>query len=226
MSTALTVEGLKVILGREVDEVVVTVAKSNVMGLDAGTISEVLGVERVEIDELMQTQDYKDVRLLIGAEEAKNKVERDSGWDGIESKALTKLQRRTELENDTETLLKIAAVANKAVRRTAPRKDHVLDPSQAGTRVPLTLTKRYTEKLQQGVVVERSQIQQISVLDGSAVNPTFHEVSHILQGNAVPAAPNSAPRNAVEYQERVSPVDDDEGVDMNSLLDLAKRLKR
>ncbi len=224
MSTSLTVESLKVILGREVDETILTVAKANVMGLDSATISEMLGVERVEIDELMQTQDYKDVRLLIGAEEAKNKVERDGGWDTIESKAVTKLIRRTELENDTETLLKIAAVANKAQRRTAPPKDHVLDPSQAGARVPLTLTKRYTEKIQAGNVVERTQIQQISVLDGSAVNPTFHEVSHILQGNPVPAAAISTPRTAIERQERLTD-EEEEGVDMNALLYIAKRIK-
>lgn len=219
MSAALTVESLTSILGRPVEEIHLTIAKSSVLGLDPETIANTLGVERAEIEDLMQTQDYKDVRLLIGAEVAKDRVERDSGWDGIENTALSKLARRTMLENDTETLLKIAAVANRATRRTAPDKGHTLDPSQAGARVPLTLTKRYTEKLGgQGQVLERTETHQISVLNGSAVNPSFKEVSQMLQGTK-----EVAPRNAQEYQSEVA---EEAEVDMDQLLDIASRLKR
>lgn len=219
MSAALTTESLASILGRQVEEIHLTVAKSNVLGLDPETIAHTLGVERAEIEELMQTPDYKDVRLLVGAEFAKDRIDRDSGWDGIENTALQKLARRTHLENDTDTLLKIAAVANRATRRTAPPKEHTLDPSQAGQRVPLTLTKRYTEKLgAQGQVVERQETHQISVLNGSAINPTFKEVSQMLQGAKEPA-----PRNAQEYVEETEAESE---VDMNQLLDIASRLKR
>lgn len=174
---ALTVESLKTILNREVQEVVLTVAKSSVFGMDSVAIAEALGVEKGEIDDLMGTDDYKDVRLLVGAEHQKEKVERDSGWDGIETSALTKLARRVTIESDTETLLKIAAVANKAQRRTNPPKEMTpLDAGSAGQRIPLQLTKRYTEKLLAGQVIERSETQQISILNGSAVNPSFDEV--------------------------------------------------
>lgn len=228
MSTAITCASLEVILGRQVEEIHLTIAKSSVLGLDPETIANTLGVERAEIEEVMASQEYKDVRLLVGAEEAKSRVERDSGWDGIESNALTKLAKRVALENDTETLLKIAAVANKATRRTAPPKDHVLDPSQAGARVPLTLTRRFTEKLNNGSVTERTMTQQISVLDGSAVNPNFKEVNQILAGGEIQPAEGSRPRNAIEYQERTASHLDsqDEGVDMDQLMDIAKRLKR
>jgi hypothetical protein len=60
----------------------------------------------------METQDYKDIRLLVGAEQAKDRVERDFGWDGIETSALKKLGRRVDMETDTDTLLRIAAVSN------------------------------------------------------------------------------------------------------------------
>lgn len=219
MSAALTVDSLTSILGRQVEEIHLTVAKSNVLGLDPETIAHTLGVERTEIDELMQSQDYKDVRLLVGAEFAKDRIERDSGWDGIENTALRKLARRTEMENDTDTLLRIAAVANRATRRTAPPKDNVLDPSQSGQRVPLTLTKRYTEKLNStGQITERTETQQISVLNGSAVNPTFKEVSHILDAHKEPA-----PRTAQEYVESTN---EPEEVDMDQLMSIAERLKK
>lgn len=181
---AINLESLKVMLGREVPEIHLTVAKCSVMGLDPETIANSLGVEKAEIEELMNESEYKDVRLLVGAEEAKNRVGRDGGWDDIETTALERLGQRVGRENDTETLLKIAAVANRAQRRVAPPKEAgPLDPSQAGARVPLTLTKRYTEKLnQQGQIVERSETQQISVLNGSAVNPNFQEVNELLTG--------------------------------------------
>lgn len=181
---AINLESLKQMLGREVPEVYLTVAKASVMGLDPETIANSLGVEKAEIDELMRESEYKDVRLLVGAEEAKQKIQRDSGWDGIESEALNKLQQRVMRETDTEMILKIAAIANRAQRRVAPPKEvGPLDPSQAGARVPLTLTKRYTEKLNEtGQVIQRSEVQQISVLNGSAVNPNFEEVKDLLAG--------------------------------------------
>lgn len=184
MSSALTTEAISKILGREIDEIHLTIAKSNVLGLDAETIAGTLGVERTEVEALMLQEDYKNVRLLVGAEYAKEQVERDTGWDGIESQALSKLDRRVKLENDTETLLKIAAVANRATRRSTPQRESHLDPSVAGTRIPLTLTKRYTEKLNgSGQVTERIETHQISVLNGSAINPNFKEVSDVLEGN-------------------------------------------
>lgn len=187
MSIALTKDALEKILGRDVEEIHLTVAKSIVLGLDVDTIAATLGVEKGELEELIEDPLYKDVRLLVGAEYMQARVERDTGWDGIEQKALTNLAKRVERETDTDTILRIAAVANRATRRTAPPKEAVLDPSQVGQRVPLTLTRRYTEKLNgAGQTIERSTTQQISVLDGSALNPSFKEVNELLQPKAEP----------------------------------------
>lgn len=226
MSAALTVDSLRTILGREVEEIHLTVAKSSVLGLDPETIANTLGVAKAEIEELMEQQDYKDVRLLVGAEQAKERVERDYGWDGIESIAVRKLGRRAELENDTDTLLRIAAVANRATRRTAPPKESVLDPSQAGARVPLTLTRRFTEKLNgTGQIVERSETQQISVLNGSAVNPSFKEVNSLLQatsGGPAPESPAHEPRTQEAQRELQAPEED---FSLESLREMAKGIR-
>ena len=223
MSAALTVDSLKSILGREVDEIHLTVAKSSVLGLDPETIANTLGVAKDEIEGLMETQDYKDVRLLVGAEQAKDRVERDFGWDGIESAALKKLGRRVELESDTDTLLRIAAVSNRAQRRTAPPKESLLDPALAGARVPLTLTKRFTEKLNDsGQTIERSETHQISVLNGSAVNPSFKEVNSLLQGTVTPTP--QAPRTNLDYIEQVESADE-EDFSLESLRKMAKGIK-
>lgn len=223
MSSALTVDSLATILGREVEEIHLTIAKSSVLGLDPETIANTLGVAKEEINELMETQDYKDIRLLVGAEQAKERVERDFSWDGLESAALTKLGRRVQLESDTDTLLRIAAVSNRANRRAAPPKESVLDPAQAGARVPLTLTKRFTERLNSsGQTIERTETHQISVLNGSAVNPSFKEVNNLLQGNVTPTP--QAPRTGQAYIEQVEAADDDP-FSLESLRKMAKGIR-
>lgn len=230
-ATAVTVDYVKTILGREVEEINLTVAKSNALGLDSETIANSIGVSRDDIEELMQGQDYKDVRLLVGAQMLQERVDRDTGWDGIESLAVGKLQRRTELENDTDTLLRIAAVANRATRRTAPPKESgPLDPSQAGARVPLTLTRRYTEKLGSDGSIERSETQQISVLNGSAINPKFEDVRSLLAGEAATHEgahdPKTPPPEATttNYQQLVG--DNGKPFSMEELVAAARRAKR
>lgn len=223
MSAGLTVDSLKSILGREVEEIHLTVAKSSVLGLDPETIANTIGVPKDEINQLMETQDYKDIRLLVGAEQAKDRVERDFGWDGIETSALKKLGRRVEMENDTDTLLRIAAVSNRATRRAAPPKESLLDPALAGARVPLTLTKRFTEKLNSGgQVIERSETQQISVLNGSAVNPSFKEVHGLLQGNVTPTP--QAPRTREAYIDQVESADE-ETFSLESMRKMAQSMR-
>lgn len=255
MSMGLTLDSIRQILGRDVDEVTLTAAKANAMGLDSETIANNIGLERSEIEELMLGADYKDVRLLVGADMLKDRTERDTGWDGIESRAVQKLGRRVELENDTETLLKIAAVANRAQRRTAPPKEAgPLDPSQAGARIPLTLTKRYVEKLGADGTVERSETQQISVLNGSAINPKFEDIRNLLGGKAAEGTHGPGQRHDKDddsfeelrahagrlIEERVTPAiehakgahrngqmlgDSDKPFSMNDLLEAARRKK-
>lgn len=221
MTIQLTTQALSTILNREVHEVHLTVAKGLVLGMELEDLSQAIGIDKAELEELTQEQDFKDLRLLIGAELAKEKIEADLSWDSIERSALSRLSVRVDREQDTDTLLRIAAVANRATRRTVPPKEHVLDPSQAGHRVPLTLTRRYIEKLNgQGGVIERSQEQQISVLDGSAVNPKFEEVKDILG-----AMPQEARTSQTQLHRKAeAPVEQE--MDMASLIELAKRMKK
>ncbi len=177
----LTQEGIKAALNREIAEEILVVAKLHVNGMDADSIAQILGSTRNEVDELFQSQDFKDVRLLVGVEQARVRTGNDSTWDGIENTALEALAKRVHLERDSETLLRIAAVANKAQRRLSTSDVHVLDPANANTRVPLKLTRRFTEKLNtQGDVVERSESHEVSVVNGTAKTPSFESINQIF----------------------------------------------
>lgn len=175
----LNSESLSAQLGREISEVLVVIAKNEVSGLPPESISKLLGVSVAELQEIQESQDYKDVRLLLGAETAKLMVEKDSSWDAIEAFSLKRLSERLPAERDTDTLLKIAAVANKAQRRNQPM-NQVLDPQQGVARVPLRLTRRMTERLNSDGSREREEVQSISLLHGSAENPSFAEIDSAL----------------------------------------------
>src|SRR3546814_4355918 len=61
----------------------------------------------------------------------------------------------------------------------------LLDPASAVARVPLKLTKRFTEKLNHDGSVERSESQEISVTNGTARMPSFESINAIfgVRGN-------------------------------------------
>src|SRR3546814_2804154 len=65
------------------------------------------------------------------------------------------------------------------------KEEHVLDPASAVARVPLKLTKRFTEKLNHDGSVERSESQEISVTNGTARMPSFESINAIfgVRGN-------------------------------------------
>lgn len=176
---ALNKDSLSQQLGREVTEILVVIAKNDIAGMPPEGIAKLLGVSIPEVEELQAQQDYKDVRLLLGAESATMLAGKDSNWNSIEHFALTRLVERMSGIRDTDELLKIAAVANKAIRRQEPMAQH-LDPSSGITRVPLKLTKRITERLNGDGSRSREEVQSISILSGTAQNPSFAEIDSAL----------------------------------------------
>lgn len=182
----LTHDSIQKSLNREIAEVILIIAKLAVTGKSPEMIADALGSTRVEVEEIIESQDYKDVRLLVGFEHAKIQTGKDFSWDGIEHTALEGLAKRVGLERDTDTLLRIAAVANKAVRRQSQTQEHVLDPANAQVRVPLRLTKRFTEKLNHDGSMERSETQEISVVNGSAKMPSFESINQIFNVHGSP----------------------------------------
>lgn len=191
----LTQDSIKAALNREIPEEILVVAKLAVNGMDEESIAQILGSTREEVAELFQTQDYKDVRLLVGVEHARLRAGNDHTWDGIENTALEGLSKRVHLERDTDTLLRIAAVANKAQRRLGNTGNQVLDPANAQTRVPLKLTKRFTEKINsEGQVTERTETQEVSVVNGTAKTPSFESINEIFAIRGQPAEYAPAPK--------------------------------
>lgn len=67
----LTHDSIQKSLNREIAEVILIIAKLAVTGKSPEMIADALGSTRVEVEEIIESQDYKDVRLLVGFEHAK-----------------------------------------------------------------------------------------------------------------------------------------------------------
>lgn len=189
----MTADSLSKQVNAPVPEIYVTIAKNSIVGLDSASIAELLGCERTEVDQVLDDQVYKDIRLLMAAEYARGKIDADFSWDSLEQQALKNLSKRMHLEQDPDFNLRVAVMANKAQRRMTDSGPKVLDPSQGGARVPLNLTSRIVKRLNAktgdaSIEVTRS----VSVTDGTAVNPTFEDIDHMFGVSARPMVVENA----------------------------------
>lgn len=183
----MNAESLSKDLNESVPELYVLIAKNAVAGIDSQGIAELMGVSRAEVDEITETQLYKDCRLLLAQEFARGRMEADFSWDSLEQHALKNLSKRIQFEQDPEFNLKVAVMANKAQRRITGGKE-VLDPSQGGVRVPLNLTSRIVKRLNQKTgEASIEETRTVSLTDGSAVNPSFEDIDKMFGVSARPA---------------------------------------
>lgn len=174
-------------LGREIPEMLVLVAKNMILGSDSSMVADLLGVPRAEVDALVESQDYKDCHLVMAAHYNNQSVETDITYDDIEARALKNLSKRVDNEKDVDKLIRIATMANRAQRRHKPMTNH-LDPTAGGETVRLNLSRRIIERLSNNGPV-REEHQQISIT-GRDLNPTFEQVSQLLE-----RAPAKHPEN-------------------------------
>src|SRR3546814_14131285 len=123
-------------------DLILIIAKMAVVGMAPDRIAETLGSSKVEVEEILESQDNKDVRLLVGVEHARLSASKDFTWDLIEATALEGLSKRAGLEKYKDTLLRIAAVAHKAQRRMTQQEEHVHDTASEVDRVHWTSVRR------------------------------------------------------------------------------------
>ncbi len=181
----LTPEKLTQVIGSPVPELYVVIAKNSVLEMDTDSLCGLLGISRSELEEVESDEIYKSVRLLVASAHAEGLAHRDMSWDSIEEAALNKLGNAIQRNSDPDFLLRAAAVANKAQRRIRDQKERTLDPNSKEVRIPLRLTERIVQRIHSGGT-ETERVREISVVDGSGVNPSFAEIDQMLGLTAQP----------------------------------------
>lgn len=177
------------LLGVEIPDIYVVVAKHSVMGMEAEQIRSLLGATTEEILEVESDDTYKLVRNVVAGAYAEQTANQSTGWDAIENIAMTQLLKRLPFEKDSEFLLRAAAVANKATRKHS-QETGVLDPSKVAGRVQVTLTQRLVRQLSRnGETV--TETKELSIHDGSMANPSFDEVDSLLSVKNIPVMPKT-----------------------------------
>lgn len=178
----ITNKTLEKLTGHEsIPEIFVTIAKMSVMlGSETADIARQLGVGVESIREVELTQIYKDIRLILSVKHAEEKIDRDISYDSLETMALERLVKQVPFEKDTDVLLRIATMANRATRRTAPSNDIV--PQSGAAKVPLRLSERIVRKINGDGSAEETRERSVSVLDGGAKNPSFERVEGFFAG--------------------------------------------
>lgn len=163
----------------EVDDLTIAVAQHDVQGFDLPAMVAVFACDEEELREVMTRPVYKDVRKLIAFEKAKLSGQADISWDSLEYKALQQLHQHIQIETDPEFHLKVAAMANKAERRSRRTPNDVIAPAHGNTRVQLRLTERIVEKLQNGT--EHMQERRIDIRNADAHRANAKEVGGFLK---------------------------------------------
>lgn len=173
---------LESILERPVDEVHVAIAKHELQGIELAMMAEIFACDECELQDIMALPEYKEVKQLIALELAQYSADTDISWDALEYKALQKLNKTAELIQDPEFHLKVAAVANKAVRRHRNGGVEVLNPAAVGARVNLTLTQRFVEKLtdHNGAAKEVTQERRVDIEQAAQHRPSAKEITSFL----------------------------------------------
>lgn len=141
-SGELTPERATAELGFVVPEIYILIAKSIVAGFTPDKVAEIYGLESKEIIELNGDSEYQAVYRWVAGEQNRQAMDTDELWDTLESKALGNLRDTIVRSKDPELNLKVAALANKAHRRTGSRASRPLDAGSEMSRVAFTMTKR------------------------------------------------------------------------------------
>lgn len=172
-------QSLSTQLDKPVTEVMVVVAKHRVAGVGLESLAETIGCAVADLEELESDPVYIEVRGVIGALTASANADQGLLWDSIEQVAAKKLLARTETERDTDTLLRIAATANRMTRRVTSARQP-LDPGVQGRKVSIQLTRRMVERLTSDGASVRASEDSVSIHGGSMSNPDFEEVNQLL----------------------------------------------
>lgn len=181
-------------LGAEIPDGYVIIAKHQVMGLTQDAIAELLGVKVEDVVEAELDPVYKIVKNHISMAHAEQAAQQTAGWDAIEQMAINGLAKRVPFEKDTDKLLKIAAVANRATRKHSETSS-VLNPNAGMGRTTISLTQRLVQRLNRHGAEEIEETRQLSISNGSMSNPTFKEVDSLLTVKSAVTLPR-----AVEVQ--------------------------
>lgn len=143
--------------GNNIDEDAVVIAelttaervgRLEARGIDDATICDMFQLSAAELEQLRAEPEYKPALAVGQQQQVERPLRVDDSWDDVEDVALHKLRSTVHNEYDSDRLLKIAAVANRATRRSERAKSGQLDATDATSSVVhINLSPRFVQQL-------------------------------------------------------------------------------
>lgn len=116
-------------------------------GLSDEQISSALGQDEATIRLAKEDPVYKAAISEKLLENFEGEIDRVTGWDNVETKAVNGLSEVLAWNKNPDFLLKTAAIANRAVRTKANTARNMLDATRIGQVVVLQLNQRFVTGL-------------------------------------------------------------------------------
>ena len=138
-------------MGAENNEVLQKVANMVAYSVPNGQIAMVCGISEDELNKLLDTPQFQTELASVEFDGVEKQKTLNDGWDAIENSALAHLVTAMQTMKDVDFSLKVAAVANKAVRRGG-RFNKPID-GNLGSRAVVTLNQTFVNRLQQNVQI-------------------------------------------------------------------------
>lgn len=152
-------------------------------GVSQEAAGAAVGFSPSRVTQLLDDEDFKVILAQETQEIVINYVDTNSAYDKIERKALNNLQVAMEYNRDPDFNMRVALMANRAVRRGEDTRRPTNSPLNAaqvdGQRIAISLSVQLVKNLQQNVVLQSTQSVEVQKAELDAATP--QDVSNLLQ---------------------------------------------
>lgn len=115
-------------------------------GLSERQIADALLLTEEQVVACKKTEEYIAAYTEQVREKIETSIDLEEGWDGVEKRALAHVFEAMEYNRNPKFSLTVAAVANKAKRRTPSGQDKPIDTTRIGNVIQITVNKIYAER--------------------------------------------------------------------------------
>lgn len=152
----------------------------------------VVGCAAEQFAEIQLDPDYVAMRAQVAQEKFNAIQNKNEGWDAVEERALENILTNLTWMKNPDYALKVAAVANRANRRTKSNHNVTLSPEALGARIVINLNQQFVDRIQAMAparMAQRIDAKQTDVLPPQKVEQllgepqvTLPEVHEYLKG--------------------------------------------
>jgi hypothetical protein len=119
-------------------------------GLSDKTIADTLFLSLEQVSEVKASVEFRESCAKQTEERTQRLIDLEEGWDAVEQQGVAQVMQALQYSRDPDFALRAAAVANRAQRRAPASVGRVIDASNVGNVITLTVNKNYVTNITAG----------------------------------------------------------------------------